>query len=361
MNLTTATSERLFFVVSGEHPTLPHAEIRAILYASGIGFKEIAAYPKLLRVKANPSALEAVARRSMMYDQCGIEVAATRPNRQRLLSVVSRLDLRSHFAERRSYAVRSLRIGGAFKQFRRTALEREIGKAMQTDRLGVKVDLDHPDVKFLCIISQHNFLLGEVTHSRVPGLIASRRPRKRPVFHPSTMPPKLARCIVNLARPPDSAVLLDPFCGVGGILLEAAAIGCKGVGVDADPRMLRGAKKNLKHYGAEPFGLILGDATKISIRGVDSIVTDPPYGREASTHGRKLEDLLQDFLPTARDALSAGGFLCICCPSDVRLSQIARAAGFKLVESHLVYVHRSLTRRILVLRKKMTRRGKAAG
>jgi len=358
--LTTATNERLFFVVSGEHPTLPHAEIRAILHAFGIGFKEIAAYPKLLRVKADPSALDAVAKRSMMYDQCGVELAATRPNRERFLSVVSRLNLSRHFVERRSYAVRSLRIGGAFKHFRRTAFEREIGEAMQTTRLGVKVDLDHPDVTFLCIISRKGFLLGEVTHSRAPGLIASRRPRKRPVFHPSTMPPKLARCIVNLARPRDGAVLLDPFCGVGGTLLEASAIGCEGVGLDADPRMVRGARTNLKHYGAEPLGFILGDATKMPIRGVDSIVTDPPYGREASTHGRKLEDLLQEFIPSAGDALSAGGFLCICCPSDVHVSQITRAAGFKLVESHLAYVHRSLTRRILVLRKKIKRRGKAA-
>jgi len=44
--------------------------------------------------------------------------------------------------------------------------------------------------------------------------------------------------------------------------------------------------------------------------------------------------------------------MCMCCPSDVRLSPIVSAAGFELVESHMVYVHRSLTRRILVLRKK---------
>lgn len=287
-----------------------------------------------------------------MYDQCGIEVAVTKPSRERLVSAVSRLDLGRHFVNRRSYAVRSLRIGGAFKQFRRTTLEREIGEAIQGKRPDAKVNLDRPDVTFLCIISRQNFLLGEATHSRVPGLIASRRPRKRPVFHPSTMPPKLARCLVNLARPASEVTLLDPFCGVGGILLEAAAIGCRAVGVDADTRMVRGAKANLKYYGVEPFGLVLGDATKMSVHDVDSIVTDPPYGREASTHGRKLEALLQEFLPSAHDALSAGRFLCMCCPSDVQLLPIARAAGFKLVESHLVYVHRSLTRRVLVFRKK---------
>jgi len=343
--------ERLFFVVSGEHRTLPHAEIRAILDASKIGFKEVTASSKLLRVEADPSALDAVARRSMMYDQCGIEIAATRPRKEEFLSLVRRLDLRHHFKKKHSYAVRSLRVEGAHKQIQRETLERDIGEALRTKRQGIKVDLTHPDVTFLCIVYSQGFLFGEVTHSRAPALIAARRPRKRPVFHPSTMQPKLARCVVNLARPADNALLLDPFCGVGGILLEAAAIGCRAVGSDADLRMIKGASANLRHYGADPFGLVVGDATRISVRDVESIVTDPPYGREASTKGRKLDGLLREFLPSAHDALSKGGYMCICCPSDVRLSSIAKAAGFRVMESHLVYVHRSLTRRILVLRK----------
>jgi tRNA (guanine10-N2)-dimethyltransferase len=344
--------DRLFFVVSGEHRTLPHAEIRAILQSHGIDFSETAASTKLLRVRANSSGLDVVARRSVMYEQCGFEIAATAQGKKRLLSILSRMDLRRHFAKRLSFAVRSIRVGGASRYLNRANLERDIGGVLKERNHGVKVNLDHPDVTFLCVVSSRGLLLGEVTHSRTPGLIASRRPRKRPVFHPSTMQPKLARCIVNLARPPDGGTLLDPFCGVGGILLEAVSIGCKAVGVDADPRMIRGARTNLAHYGAEPFGLIVADALKIPIREVESIVTDPPYGREASTHGRRLHGLVREFLPKAHNVLSDKGHLCICCPSELRIMSIAERAGFKLVESHLLYVHRSLTRRILVLRKR---------
>lgn len=344
--------DRLFFVVSGEHPSLPQAEIRAILHASDINFVEVASSKKLLRVEADVRALEAVARRSMMYEQCGIEIISTRLDRKQFISHVQDANLTRYFGERESYAVRSLRIGGALKQLQRTALERDVGKILQTKQHDVRVNLDHPDVTFLCIISPEAFLLGRVTHSRVHGIIASRRPRKRPVFHPSTMPPKLARCLVNLARPADGSILLDPFCGVGGILLEAFPVGCKPVGVDADLRMIKGAKTNLRHYSAEPLGLVLGDATKMPVSSVGSIVTDPPYGREASTHGRKLDALLREFLPSAHGALSSEGFLCICCPSDVHISRIAKSAGFELVESHMAYIHRSLTRRILVFKKK---------
>jgi len=343
--------DRLFFVVSGEHRTLPHAEIRAILQSHKIRFKEAEASQKLLRIEADCSALELVARRSMMFEQCGIEIAATKPDKERLLSVLRRKRLARHLERRKSFAVRSLRVGGAYKQLQRITMEREIGRVLQDKWPKVKVDLDHPDITFLCIISLRKFLLGELVHSRVPGVIASRRPRKRPVFHPSTMPPKLARCIVNLARPFEGAVFLDPFCGVGGILLEAVATGCRAAGADADPRMVRGARANLEHYGADPLGLIIADATKMPIRSVESIATDPPYGREASTRGRRLDALLREFLPAAHTVLSKRGHLCICSPKEVRLTLIARAAGFKVVESHLLYIHRSLTRRILVLRK----------
>jgi tRNA (guanine10-N2)-dimethyltransferase len=344
--------DRLFFVVSGEHRTLPHAEIRAILQSHGIDFSETAASTKLLRVKADCSALDVVARRSVMYEQCGFEITATNQGKKHLLSILSRMYLRRHFAKRRSFAVRSIRVGGASRYLNRANLERDIGGALKERSHGVQVDLDHPDVTFLCVVSSRGLMLGRVAHSRTPGMIASRRPRKRPVFHPSTMQPKLARCVVNLSRPPEGATLLDPFCGVGGILLEAAAIGCRAIGADADARMIRGARTNLAHYGAEPFGLIVADATRVPIRAVGSIVTDPPYGREASTRGRRLHGLMREFLPKAHSVLTDNGHLCICCPSSLRVMSIAERAGFKLVESHLLYVHRSLTRRILVLRKR---------
>ena len=160
---------RLFFVVSGEHRTLPHAEIRAILQAQRIDFKETAASTKLLRVTADPSALSAVASRSVMFEQCGIEIAATSPGKKRLFSLLSRTNLSRHFAKTRSFAVRSLRIGGALRYINRASLEREIGAILHENGHGVKVNLDRPEVTFLCIVSSRGLLLGKVTHSRVPG------------------------------------------------------------------------------------------------------------------------------------------------------------------------------------------------
>jgi tRNA G10 N-methylase Trm11 len=41
--------------------------------------------------------------------------------------------------------------------------------------------------------------------------------------------------------------------------------------------------------------------------------------------------------------------LCIAFPKGVRIQKFAGGSGFKVVESHYVYVHRSLTREVAVL------------
>lgn len=61
------------------------------------------------------------------------------------------------------------------------------------------------------------------------------------------LPPKLARLMVNLAgNVTDDKTLLDPFCGGGTVLMEAALVGyTKQIGSDIDARQIAGSKENL--------------------------------------------------------------------------------------------------------------------
>jgi tRNA G10 N-methylase Trm11 len=60
------------------------------------------------------------------------------------------------------------------------------------------------------------------------------------------LPPKLAQVMVNLgAGDGKDLTVYDPFCGVGGVLTEAALIGHKVVGSDLDERMVEFSQKNL--------------------------------------------------------------------------------------------------------------------
>ncbi|HLZ15018.1 MAG TPA: DNA methyltransferase, partial [Candidatus Saccharimonadales bacterium] len=64
------------------------------------------------------------------------------------------------------------------------------------------------------------------------------------------LPPKLAQTIVNLAvgplAPREGCVVLDPFCGTGVVLQEAALMGYSVYGTDLEPRMVDFSAKNLE-------------------------------------------------------------------------------------------------------------------
>jgi tRNA (guanine10-N2)-dimethyltransferase len=166
------------------------------------------------------------------------------------------------------------------------------------------------------------------------------------------MPPKIARCMVNLSRARPGSKFTDPFCGVGGILIEAAVIGCDVLGIDASTRMLRGARRNLRYFGLDALGLVHADARTTPYREgcFDAMATDPPYGRGSSTMGVKMQTLVREFLEGAVKLLRKGGHMCISVPVEVDIEGYAYDVGFIVKEQHLVRVHRSLTRKFTVLR-----------
>jgi len=99
----------------------------------------------------------------------------------------------------------------------------------------------------------------------------------------------------------------------------------------------------------DPSGLIRGDARNIPVTRVEAMATDPPYGTGASTLKSTTRNILKDFLPEANSALAKAGRLVVASPLGTGTPDIAESAGFRVADRHEVYVHRSLTREILVL------------
>jgi tRNA (guanine10-N2)-dimethyltransferase len=345
----------LFFVLSGEHHSLPAAEIKAIIASEGLEYSSQSSSYRFLTLTAPQKALKFVSERSLMYDWCGILLGACEAQPNEIDRFIKNQPLEAVSKSAQNFVVRSVRIGGVSKSIVRDNLERDIGALVKDSVPRLSVKLKDPDLTFVCILNGSKFLFGMSAFKKPSGLMAPRRPRKRPAFHPSTMPPKIARCMVNLARAKPGSTFLDPFCGVGGILIEAAVVGCRVVGIDASSRMLRGARRNLKHFNLDPLGFVHGDARTPPIGGgggLDAIATDPPYGRGSSTMGVKMSALIQDFLSRAASLLSKDGHLCISAPVEVDTVQYAQDGGLNVEEEHLVRVHRSLTRRFMVLRRK---------
>lgn len=106
------------------------------------------------------------------------------------------------------------------------------------------------------------------------------------------LPPKIARILVNLAvgdRQIEDKTLLDPFCGSGTVLMEAALIGLHPIGNDLDEAQVSGAQANLKWLNVDA-SFHRADAVSLSklIQGpVDFIVTEPYMGRVTARPDRR--------------------------------------------------------------------------
>jgi tRNA (guanine10-N2)-dimethyltransferase len=160
--------------------------------------------------------------------------------------------------------------------------------------------------------------------------------------------PGVALALVNIAKPDIS--LFDPFCGTGGILIEAGLIGIKAIGGDMQRKILLGAKMNLDHYNVD-YSLMFEDACGLALRDncIDAVVTDPPYGRSAAIKAQSLEYMLGKSLKEVYRVLKPGRRAVFI--SERPIEKLVQVAGFEVVELHLQRVHKSLTRRMLVLKK----------
>jgi tRNA (guanine10-N2)-dimethyltransferase len=192
-----------------------------------------------------------------------------------------------------------------------------------------------------------------------------RRPTDRPFFQPGSMAPMDARAVANLAGARPGARLLDPMCGTGGILVEAGLVGARTVGVDAQSKMVRGARENLATYlpdahtggldgprphsmdaGPPSFDVVRGDATRLPFRdgAFDGVAVDAPYGRQSKVARHDLADLVAG---TLREAARLAPRAVLVADRPWR--EAALAAGWQLTGLFDRRVHRSLVRYYHVL------------
>ncbi len=229
-------------------------------------------------------------------------------------------------------------------------IERCLGSLFIEKFPHLKVDLTSPDIWIKAIYVKGRLAIGTLLcDSRNKGF-SSRRPRRRPSFFPATLHPKLGRILVNLSKARRGEVLLDPFCGVGGILIEGGLVGIRVVGCELYDKLVVGARANLRWMKIQSLGIIRADSYKLPIKKADVVVTDPPYGTSASTAKRRPEDLYDSLLKFSSEILPRGGHLVLVHPNKLDLN-VPRALELREVYSYRIRIHRSLTRVIRVFKK----------
>ncbi len=196
-----------------------------------------------------------------------------------------------------------------------------------------KVDLEHPETEFR-ILKGREYYFGETIWVQDKKGLVQRF--MRVYYHPTNLKPELARVLVNLSGIKEGEKLIDPFCGAGSILIEAADMGIIATGIDIDERMVGGCKENLEFLGYEA-EVIHGDAFEWvkEMRGkFQGLSTDIPYGRSSTLSGKKKNEFLKK-LPRVLEFLEKGRAVIM---SDISLNFPGKVAEFK------IRVHGSLTR-----------------
>ena len=303
---------------------------------------------QVLRVETDVNSIKPVMFRSAMTRVCATELFNCDAKVADIFNRIHSTPIEPIVERGESFVVRIRRIRGSAPRLDRGELERKLGELILNKVKGTRVNLKNPQKTFFGVLTDNKLIFGLKMGEVLPKPFVERRPRKRPFFHPTAMKAKLARCMVNLAQPKAGELVLDPFCGTATMLIEASLIGCRVVGFDVKRRMIEGSLRNLLHYNVIPEGLAVADARHLPAVRADCIVTDPPYGRSATTLGWSTKQIMKKFLPSVEDMLPRGRRICTASPKSIRVGNLGREMGFKHVESHLVYIHRSLTREIAV-------------
>jgi tRNA (guanine10-N2)-dimethyltransferase len=343
---------KLFFLLSGENETLPAAELTAILEAECFDFEVKEKLDQVVRLDAAQNSVQAVHRRSAYTMISALELFACQAEEATITEAAEKTDFTKALSAGESFAVRIKRIKEHAPQVSTVPLEAKLGKHILRKAPKAKVNLKTPDKTFFGVLTTNKLVFGIKLTEIEPKTFSERRPRKKPFFHPSAMPSKLARCMVNLARAKSGELVLDPFCGTGSVMVEAALIGCHILGLDVQRRMAVGCRKNLKHFSVEPDGLVIADSRKLPLTRINCLVTDPPYGRSATTMKSTTKQIVEGVLGSAHSLLHEGQRICIASPKTLNIARIGAELGYKHLESHFAYVHRTLTREIAVFETK---------
>ncbi len=326
--------KEVFFELVGPRYELARAEIFALIEALSYDYELIRSDPGLLSLKTD----------------CPIDVLGSRlgltHSIYRQIGVISE----DHFGglkekielPKGSAAVRTRKIEDAEADSQK--IKRELGDTISSTN---PIDLGSPDHEITVLISDRKYV-GRKVYEEDKQDLRSREVKNRPFSSPISLKPRYTRALINLARPGEGSRVHDPFCGTGGILIEASEMGLKPSGGDKDPEMIEGCKRNLKEFKVEA-PLQMGDVSENIPDDTDVIVTDPPYGRASSTSKESLSPIYERLFKTSKEKLNEGGYLSAVFPDKKYVSQGEK--HLKLIEEYKVRVHGSLDRHFTVFKK----------
>ncbi len=252
---------------------------------------------------------------------------------KRVSKILDDEDMISRRYEKVKFAVRERRNEG------RESLIHAVAKTIKG-----KVDLENPDVIFF-VYNYERPIISELIYERDVSRLLDRRYNARPMNHPSSISPLLARGMLNIAGLREGENFLDPFSGTGTFLIEGFRMGLNGFGIDRNSKMVSGGNDNLQYFNF-PRNIVQGDFSKMrDYRNIRTVVTDPPYGRGSKVFSDSRKSLYADFFAILADLKWKGSVFCL--PSNELVELGKNYLNLSIAAE--IRVHSSLTRSIVVI------------
>jgi tRNA G10 N-methylase Trm11 len=127
-----------------------------------------------------------------------------------------------------------------------------------------------------------------------------RRDMEKPVRREDlSISPRLTKMMINLSEVRENGILLDPFCGIGVILMESLVMGVKAIGIDKDGEAIEGARKNIGwlRFSGDKCRLMNNDSSKVVMGSVDVLVSEPDFGKTLRKipNKREAENMIKEY------------------------------------------------------------------
>ncbi len=334
---------KFIFELSKEHETLPTSEVLACLKAEKVNYN-------IIETNQNVLVIDTVSKNAKI-ERISNRLSFTFHIDKLLFSCsISTKEIKKHALD--TQIEKNGTIAIRCKNRSNTVNSQDIVKTLgEIYSKGRKVALEKPDIEVRGLITDSAVYVGLKVSEINRSQFENRRAQYRPFFSPISLHPKLARAMVNLSAVQKNEVLLDPFCGTGGILIEAGLIGVRVVGSDIEDKMVRGGGENLDFYNIKNYKLSSLDIGNINdhLSKVDAVVTDLPYGKSTTTKGEDIHKLYERAFRSISNVLKEGGRAVIGL-SDKNMLPLGEQY-LSLIEKHNFRAHSNLTRYFAVYQK----------
>ena len=195
------------------------------------------------------------------------------------------------------FCIENYRLPGASK-----ALSMSQVRISIADRLPFYPNIDHPLHRFVLILRADGWWFGEqITLPDMGWKIHDKKPYRTS----ASLSARLARGLANLSAVKPTQVIVNPCCGTGSLMLEAAALGAGVVGSDWNKRMVGMTNRNLAHFHY-PFKAVWADARTWESKG-DVLLADLPYNRALISKSDNTRAILEHALTLAPRAVFITG------------------------------------------------------